>query len=73
MAATYKIRTITAGVTLEPSASIGLWKDVLYPVCAFLVTAKAAMEATGVEVQTVRIVTNSFQVCHAIGSFARHV
>jgi hypothetical protein len=59
----YKIRTITVGVTLERGGRDSGWAKEISQAVLFLDSAKGRMEGLGCEVQTIRITTNSFEVC----------
>lgn len=57
----YKVRTITGGVTLSRGSRPD-WTAAISSMHKFLLSAKARVEALGLEVQTIRIATNSFEV-----------
>ena len=57
------IRTITTGVTLGRAEGFAGWSDRLTTAVKFLESARAKMTAAGFEVQTIRLTTNSFEVC----------
>lgn len=61
--APFKVRTVTAGVQLAPLAdgSVKQWKDQLTPALALLSEARSRLSAMALDVQTVRITTNSFE------------
>jgi Uncharacterised ACR (DUF711) len=64
----YKIRTITVGVTLARGGRDSGWSKELSEAVLFLSAAKSRLEGLGCEVQTIRVATNSFEVfsrCYA--------
>jgi len=56
-----KVRTVTTGVRLASGVGVDEWARVLGGVHGFNVAARAAYEAAGYEVQTVRLATNPFE------------
>ena len=56
-----KVRTVTTGVCLAAGGGVDEWARVLGELHGFNETAKAAYEAAGYEVQTLRLATNPFE------------